>query len=206
MTITYAIIILSVITSYQAFNSQVLFHKLKHNPYMEINRREYYRMLTSGFVHGSWMHLIINMYVLFGFGRFVESEFVEIFGRFNGMAFFAAIYIITIILADMPTFIKYKSNPHYSSIGASGAVSGILFMSILFEPWSMLGLYFVIPIPAILFAILYLVYSSWAVKNSNDNIDHSAHFMGAITGIVLTILIYPEIIRIFVDNLLLGPQ
>lgn len=197
---------MSVLTSYQAFNSPPLFHKLKHNPYMESNRGEYYRMLTSGFVHGSWMHLIINMYVLFGFGTFVESVFIEIFGSFNGMAFFAAIYIITIVLADIPTFLKYKTNPNYSSIGASGAVSGILFMSILFEPWSMLGLFFVIPIPAILFAVLYLVYSSWAVKNSKDNIDHSAHFMGAISGMFLTILLYPDIIQIFLDKLLVGPN
>lgn len=196
MTVTLGILIVTVFVSYQAFNNPEIFHRLKHSPFMEHKHKEYYRLITSGFVHGSWMHLIVNMYVLYEFGTAVEHVYQAAFGAI-GKLYYLGMYLLTIILADLPSFNKYKSNHMYSAIGASGGVSGVLFAYILFAPWTWLGLFFVIPIPAILFAILYLVYSSWASKNSNDNIDHSAHFMGAISGFLITIALKPSLITDF---------
>jgi membrane associated rhomboid family serine protease len=199
-SVTIVIIILSVLVSYRAFEDQNLLHKLKHDPYRESHYQEYYRFITSGFVHGNWTHLIINMYVLYEFGSIVETIYTNIFGPIKGAILYVLLYFLTLIVADIPTYLKYRINPGYASIGASGAVSGILFTYVLFAPWSWLGLFFVIPIPAIVFAVLYLVYSSWATKNTSSRIDHSAHFMGAIGGMVITILLYPEIISIFMVN------
>jgi membrane associated rhomboid family serine protease len=123
------------------------------------------------------------------------------FGNILGSALFLVMYLLTIILADTPTYFKHQDNPHYAAIGASGGVSGVLFAFILFMPWSMLGLFFVIPIPAIVFGVLYLWYESYAAKNSRDNIGHDAHFWGAIAGIVITIIYKPSIFTNFLNNL-----
>ncbi len=202
LSVTLIIVIISGIVSYKAFNDPNLLHKLKHDPYREAHHKEYYRFITSGFVHGSWVHLIINMYVLYEFGKIVEALFSNIFGFVTGKVFFLLLYFGSLIISDIPTFLKHKDRPGYASIGASGAVSAVLFAFVLFMPWSMLYLFFAIPIPAIIFAVLYLVYSSWAINNSKGSrIDHSAHFMGAIAGIAITIILFPQIIEIFMREI-----
>lgn len=201
-SVTLIIIIISGITSYRAFTDVGLVSKFKHDPYREAHNKEYYRFVTSGFIHGGWAHLIINMYVLYEFGTIVESLFDNIFGAILGKVYFLILYFGTLIISDIPTYLKHKNNPGYGSIGASGAVSGILFSYVLFTPWSWLGLMFIIPIPAIVFAVLYLIYSSWAVKNTRSRIDHSAHFMGAIAGMIITIIIFPQIINIFLTEIM----
>ena len=123
------------------------------------------------------------------------------FGLTMGAILFLVMYLLTIVLADTPTYFKYQDNPNYSAIGASGGVSGILFAFILFMPWSMLGLFFVVPIPAIVFGVLYLWYESWSAKNSRDNIGHDAHFWGAVAGVVITIIYRPTIFIDFISKL-----
>ena len=202
LSITIIIIVITCVISIPAFSNSSLFEKLRHHPYSEKHNKEYYRWLTSGFLHGSWMHLLINMYVFYEFGRHVEVMFIRYFGSPMGSILFLVMYLLTIILADIPTFIKHQNNPRYAAIGASGGVSGILFAFILFSPWSMLGLYFIIPIPAIIFGVLYLWYESWAAKNSRDNIGHDAHFWGAIVGIVITSILIPSTLPNFFNDLI----
>lgn len=201
MSLTVILLIVCVIVSYLCFNNQALFEKLKHWPYFEVRNKEYHRMLTSGFVHGSWLHLIINMFIFWQFGEAVEMYYQFLFGELAGRILYFFLFIATIIFADVPTLLKHKDNIHYSAVGASGAVSGIIFVSILFDPWQLLYLYGILPIPGIVAGVLYLIYSSWASKNSQDNIDHDAHFYGALFGMLFTILLKPSLFLHFIQAL-----
>ena len=201
MSITIVLVIVTCLISYQAFNKPELFHKLTHNPYLVERNREYYRFLSSGFVHADWMHLIINMFVLYQFGEFVEHKFVFYFGDLMGRLNYLILYLLTLTLSDFPSYLKHRHNPQYSSVGASGAVSGIIFVYVLFQPWSMLLLFFVIPVPAIIAAVLYLVYSSWASRRGVGRINHDAHFYGALFGLAIALLMKPSLLELFWDRL-----
>lgn len=186
------IIVITCIVSVIGFQNRDFFNAYKHHPYSENKYKQYYRMLTSGFLHADFMHLGINMFVLWMFGSSVEEKFIETYGKL-GILIFVAFYLVMIVIADLPTSRKHINNPGYAAIGASGAVSGILFSFILFNPWSKLYLYLIMPIPAIIFGVLYIGYSSWADKNNkNDGIGHSAHLYGALAGIILTLILLPQ--------------
>ncbi len=204
MSLTIVILVITCVVSFLAFNNRTMFDKLKHYPAVEHQRKEYYRWLTSGFLHGDYMHLIINMFVFHSFGTALEQYYTYHFGMIGGSILFGVTYLLTIILANIPTYFKHENNPYYTAIGASGGVSGILFIYILIYPWNMLGLYAIIPVPAIIFGVLYLWYESWASKNQNDNIGHDAHFFGAIAGIMIAIVsrpaILPEFLRSLIEN------
>lgn len=204
MSITLIIIILTCLVSYQALNNQSMFQQLKHSPYLEARDNEFYRFVTSGFVHGSFPHLFINMYVLYIFGESVENYFVQVFGEGMGRINYLLLYLLAIVVGDLPTYTKHKENPAFASVGASGAVSAILFVFILFNPWSTLLLFFIIPCPAILAAILYVIYSTWASKNQNDMIDHDAHLYGAIFGFLFAIALKPSLFETFMERLMNG--
>lgn len=203
INVTLIIIIVSAVLSYKGFNDRSFFDKWKHYPYAENRQNDFLRMLTSGFLHGSWMHLIINMYVLWGFGMTVEREFIQIFGMIPGRILYLLMYLLTIVAADIPTYIKHKDNPGFASIGASGAVSGVLFIFILFYPWAGLQFIFLpgLNIPAIIIGALYLVYSHWASKNSRDMIDHDAHFYGALFGMLFIVCFKPTILLHFAQEI-----
>jgi len=201
MSITLAIIIVTCLISYPALNNRGMLEQLKHSPYMESTQKEYYRFITSGFVHGSLPHLFINMYVLYIFGEAVETYFVQVFEGAMGRINYLLLYLLAILIGDLPTYIKHKDNPSFASVGASGAVSAILFVFILFNPWSQLLLFFIIPCPAILAAILYVGYSTWASKNQNDMIDHDAHLYGAIFGFLFAIALKPDLFNYFLQKL-----
>ncbi len=204
MSITLLIVLFTVLVSYQAFSDPVLFNKLTHMPWAEVHRKEYYRLLTAGFVHGSWMHLLINMYVFYEFGQYVERQFLLMFGPTMGRIWFLVLYLLTIVMANLGTMYKHRHNPTFRSVGASGAVSGVLFAFVLFQPWATLLLFFIIPVPAVLAAVLYLIYSSWASKHSSDHIDHDAHFYGAVFGMLFTLVLQPALFPYFVEALLRG--
>lgn len=201
MSITLGIVIVTVVISLFCFKSMPLFNALKHYPTEEYNKGQYYRWLTSGFVHGDYIHLFINMFVFHEFGRYVEADFIHHFGVVQGSVIYLAAYLLIIVMGDIPTYYKHKENPYFASVGASGGVSGIVFIFILLNPWSMLGLFFIIPIPAIIFGVLYLWYSTWASKNQGGNIDHEAHFYGAIAGVAIAIMSRPSIINEFTTKL-----
>jgi membrane associated rhomboid family serine protease len=201
-SITLLIIIFTVLVSYQGFSKYVLIDRLKHSPAREFSQKEYYRLLTSGFVHADWTHLIVNMFVLYSFGGFIENFFVHEFGLLQGRIIFTAFYLLNIVLANIPTALRFKYNYAFSSIGASGAVSGIIFVFILLNPWAMLLLFFIIPVPAIIAGIGYLIYSSWAANKGHGRLDHSAHFAGAIAGMLMAILLKKEIVGYFFNHLI----
>jgi len=165
---------------------------------------EWYRMISSGFLHADWMHFGVNMFVLYQFGTSVEEIYLEKYGDAIGRGVYLLLYLIIIILADIPSFLKHKNNKYYGAIGASGAVSGIFFIAILNDPWETLYLYLAIPVPAIILGVLYLAYSSWASKKANDNIGHDAHFYGALAGMVLTAILIPRTLGVFVDQFMSG--
>lgn len=201
LNITTILTIATVVVSLICFNNSSIFNKLKHYPLIEYKDKSYFRWLTSGFVHGDYLHLGVNMFVFYQFGTIVEEYFYASFNGNVGSILYIFIYLATIIMANIPTYYKQKHNGYFSSVGASGGVSGIVFIYIMLQPWSLLGLFAIIPIPAIIFGILYLWYSTWSAKNQNDNIDHEAHFYGAIAGILLAIITTPNILNIFLSQL-----
>ncbi len=201
MNITTILVIITCIVSLLCFNNKVLFDSLKHYPYAEARNRQFYRWITSGFVHGDMIHLLVNMFVFYQFGGAIERYFTLYFGLVGGSVLYLVTYLLIIIMADIRTYYKHINNPYFASVGASGGVSGILFIYILLYPWSMLGLYAIIPVPAIIFGALYLWYSTWAAKNQQGNIDHDAHFYGAVAGVLIAIITRPAIVVEFITSL-----
>lgn len=202
MTITLFIILVTGLISYMAFQNEELMEKLLHRPYVESKNQQMYRWLTAGFLHADWTHLLINLYVLYSFGAYVENWYKYEFGIMKGGILYGLLYILSMVLANLVTFQKHKQNSGFASVGASGAIAGILFAFILFEPWNMLLLFFIIPIPAFLFAILYVLYSHYASRHSyHERIDHDAHLYGALTGMAFTILLKPALVQEFLQKI-----
>ncbi len=201
MSITLILVIITCLVSYLCFNNQQLFYKLAHWPAKEYYHKEFHRLITSGFVHGGWLHLLINMFVLWNFGEIVERHFIVFFGPVKGAVYFVLVYLLVIICASLPSYFEKKDNENYLAVGASGGVSGIVFIYILLYPWEMLYLYAIIPIPGIIAGVLYLWYSSYASRNVQDRIDHQAHFYGALFGLVFTLLLKPSLLPAFFRSL-----
>jgi membrane associated rhomboid family serine protease len=201
--ITYIIIAATALLSVPAFTNPELFNKYLLDPYLVTNRKQYYRVITHAFLHGNWSHLLVNMFVLWQFGVAVEATFVSLFGTL-GSAFYVILYFGGVIASSLPTIKKEANNPYYRSIGASGAVSAVLFSYILMFPTSMLGFMMIIPIPAIVFGVLYIWYEKrMAAQGMNDGIGHDAHYYGALFGIIATLVFSPALLMNFVNQILL---
>lgn len=201
MIVTYVVIAISVITSLVAFNRPDIFDKLKFNAYAINKHKEWYRFFTYGIIHADYMHLFINMFVFYSFGGIVESVFQAYFDS-QATLFYILLYVGGIAFSSLWDFGKYKNNSYYNAVGASGAVSAILFSSIILYPQGKIFLFFIpIGIPAPIFGILYLAYSAYMAKKGTDNVGHSAHFWGAIYGIVFTIALKPSLVILFFENL-----
>lgn len=201
---TLPIIIITSAISILAFNNHKLFSKLQLNPYQTYHRKQWYRLLTHGFLHADWLHLIINMLVLYSFGTYIEEYFAHLdnAGYLNNPAlYYIILYIGGIIISSLTTLKKHKDDPYYNSVGASGAVSAVLFTSIFFAPWQKLLLYAVIPIPGILLGVAYLVYSQYMSKKGRDNVNHDAHFIGAIYGFIFPVIIDFRLVSHFINAL-----
>ena len=197
ISITLLIILFTALLSYQGFNRYDLIDRFKHYPVREAMPKEYYRLFTSGFLHANWVHLGVNMYVLWSFGSYIESYILSEFGGSMGRIIFIFLYLFNIAIANLPTAFRHRHNYGFSSIGASGAVSGFVFMFILLNPWSKLSLFFVINIPAIIVGVAYLAYSTWAARHDRGRLDHSAHFAGAVGGMLMLILLRKEVLSHF---------
>ena len=184
------------------FNNPELQAKLLHNPFLANRKRQYYRLLSSGFIHNGIAHLGFNMLTFFFFGKVVERVYIENYGNTLGATLFLGLYLVAIIISDLPSFFKYKDMPAYSSLGASGGVSAIVFASILFQPTEKLFLLLIpIPIPAFILGALYVIYSYYQSKNSSDNINHSAHLYGAVAGFVISAILIPSAVSDFFTQL-----
>lgn len=185
-------IVATVLFSMKGFNDFAFFEKYKFQVSRILNG-EKIRMLTSGFLHADWMHLIFNMYALYLFGAIV--------GGVLGSIYFLIIYFGSLLIGSLYSLNFHKNQPYYSAIGASGAVSGIIYSSILIYPQMELYLFFIpIPIPGYIFGLGYLLYSIYGMKNKVGNIGHSAHLGGAIGGFAVTLILSPQL---FVTNLLM---
>lgn len=195
---TIAIIIITSIISVYAFNNGDLFRRLLLNPYQLIHRREYWRIITHGFIHADWLHLLVNMFVLFSFGVFTEKVFKSLLP--HPQLNYLLLYFGGIIVSSVPSIIKHKNDPWYNSVGASGAVSSVIFITIFFQPLHLIYFYF-IPVPAILFGVLYLLYSQYMARKSDQNINHDAHFYGAVFGFIYPLLVQPSLIHIFLQQM-----
>ncbi len=200
---TIIIIIVTLIITVIAFYSDEVMSKMMLNPYQVYHKKEWYRMITHGFLHADWTHLIINMIVLYSFGSNVEAWFgkLKMAGYIDSVAItYSLLYFGGIIIASMITLFRHRNNRWYNSVGASGAVSAIIFTSIFFNPLDRLYFFAVVPIPGIVFAILYLVYSSYMSRRSKDNINHDAHLLGALYGFTFPLLIDFDLISHFLQG------
>lgn len=186
-TFLIALILANVLLSYKGFNDYSFFRKYEFH-IGSIRAGDQIRMLTSGFLHADMGHLIFNMITLYFFAPVVIG--------YLGSLMFLIIYFASLIFGSLLTLVLHKNDYNYRSIGASGAVTGILYSAILLQPDMMLGIFFIIPMPAYVFGILYLLYSIYGMKAKNDGIGHTAHFGGAIGGYLITLLVYPNLIML----------
>jgi len=180
------IIIANVLFSMKGFDDYAFLDKYKFQV-GRVKGNEKIRMLTSGFLHVDWMHLILNMYVLYAFGNIITNIL--------GTSSFLIIYFGSLLVGSLYTLHFHKNEPYYSAVGASGAVSGIVYCSILLVPNMQLYLFFAIPIPGYVFAVGYLLYSIYGMKQQLGNIGHAAHLGGVIGGFVLTLVLNPILFR-----------
>ncbi len=203
---TLAIIIITSIVSIYAFNNGTWFRKLLLNPYQLVHRKEYWRIVTHGFIHADWIHLLVNMFVLYSFGIFTEKAFAQLasYGYIRHPQLnYLVLYFGGILVSAIPSVIKHRDHPWYNSVGASGAVSSVIFITIFFQPKNLIFFYF-IPVPAILFGVLYLIYSQYMSRKSEQHVNHDAHFYGAVFGFIYPLLIHPPLIQIFLSQIGLG--
>ncbi|KAB7732249.1 rhomboid family intramembrane serine protease [Rudanella paleaurantiibacter] len=201
MSITLLIIVVTIAISVWAWNNHDLMNRWIMNPYQVARRGQYYRLLTSGFLHADWGHLIFNMLSFYFFGSYIEQLFAFMFGASSAI-WLIGFYLVAIIVSDLPTFFKHRHNPGYNSLGASGGVSAIIFASILFRPLTPLYLMFIpIPVPGFIFGIFYLAYSFYESRRGYGNVNHDAHIYGALFGIVFMIATFPGVLPSFFEQI-----
>jgi membrane associated rhomboid family serine protease len=187
-TITLAIIVLTCIVSITAFSREKILDDLIFYPPAITHQHQWYRFITCGFIHADIMHLAFNMYSFYMFGDAIEFWFSRTFGD-KGKILFLVLYISALIVCLLPTYLQQKNNYYYKSLGASGAVSAIVFAYIFLAPTTKLALMFLpIPMPAFLFGAIYLGVTYYLANRGDSHINHSAHFWGAIYGIVFVIV------------------
>lgn len=198
---TIYIIIITAIVSLVALNNEKLRQQFMHNPYLVKHNKQWYRLISSGFLHADFFHLFVNLFVLYSFGNVVEFYYKSIFGTYSGVIYLL-LYVSAIYASSLSTQYKYQNSPSYNSLGASGAVSAVVFASVLFAPYNKIYLYGIIGLPGILLAIAYLSYSYYMGKKQVDNTNHEAHFYGAVYGLIFTLVLKPKVALIFLHQLL----
>jgi membrane associated rhomboid family serine protease len=194
---------LTVAISAYALSNQAVMSKFILDPY-EMNRRggQWYRFLTSGFLHADWGHLLFNMFAFYSFSPVVLGALTNGYGSGVGLGLFLVLYLVGIIVSDLPTYFRHRADPGYRSLGASGGVAAVLFASILIFPVAPKGsgiIIFPLPIPIqpFLFGFLYLAYSWYMGRRRGDNINHDAHFYGALFGVVFITALIPSVSSLF---------
>lgn len=195
MTVTIVIILVTVAVTILAFNNHEVFRRLAFNAYDIKHFKNSYRFVSYALIHADWIHLLINMMVLYSFGRVVETYYGFYFGN-KAILYYLLLYIGSTAISTLPSYGKHKDDYTYTAVGASGAVSAVVFASIIFDPLSKIYLFLIpIGIPAIIFGVLYLAYSWYMGKKNMDNVGHDVHFWGAIFGFVFTIVLKPSLLN-----------
>ncbi len=198
MNITLIIVIVTVAVSYLGFTRTDLKYKYTLIPYQVIHYKQYYRMISSGFLHSNWWHLGFNMLAFYSFGMQIEYDFIALFGETKGLVNFLLLYFLGLIFSDIYSVARHKDNHGYSSLGASGAVSAIVFTSILLHPEGKIGFFF-IPMPSVVFGVIYLALSAYMSNKNYDNVSHDSHFWGSLFGFVFPIVLKPELFPRFIN-------
>ncbi|HPX76380.1 MAG TPA: rhomboid family intramembrane serine protease [Bacteroidales bacterium] len=199
--IVLIIVIVTAIFTYGAWQREDVFRKFLLSPYEVVHRKRYYQIITHGFLHANWAHLIINMLVFWSFGSVVIQYFDILWGDFKNLMFLF-FYLSAIAVSALFSIIKHKDNYYYSAVGASGATSAVVFASIFFNPWNKVYFFGILPIPGIVFGAIYLIYSYQMAKRGKDNIGHDAHFWGAVYGFVFPLVLKPELWEYFYVRLI----
>lgn len=197
LNFTIGIIAVTGLVSWLAFSNEKLLQQLLLWPPAVTRGRQFHRFLTYGFVHGDFMHLAFNMITLYFFGRLMEG----FYGDYLGPLGFVGFYLSALVVSALPSYLRHRHDPEYATLGASGAVSAVLFAFILLQPWQIIYVY-VIPVPAIIYAVLYVGYSIYAERKQADRINHSAHLAGAAYGVLFTVLMEPRVLGHFWQTLL----
>jgi len=187
-SITVLILIITCVISFTAFSNQKVMDDLIFYPPAISGRNQWYRFVTNGFIHADIAHLAFNMFSFYLFGDFVEKYFNGFFVE-KGRALYLTMYLTGLIVCLIPTYFKNRTNYQYRSLGASGAVSAVVFAGIFLDPTIKIGLFILPPvIPGFIFGPLYLALSAYMAKRGGDNVNHSAHFWGAVWGVVFVII------------------
>lgn len=185
------IFVITIVTSLYAFSNPGIYGKFMLHPYSVSRGHRVYSIFTSGLIHQDWSHLFFNMLSYYFFAFRLET----IIGHWQ----FGILYVASLALSDLSTILKHKDHFSYNSLGASGAISAVVFSYILFYPKTLILVLF-IPLPAVLFGVLYLIYSAYASRQSS-HINHDAHFFGALSGLIITIIFYPGVVNYFLSQL-----
>lgn len=193
LSVTLIIIVITAGISILAFNNDKLLDNLLLWPARMNTPAQYYRLLTAGFVHADYMHLLFNMITFYFFGEMLEGVI--------GAELFIALYIMGIIVACIPSYLKKRNNPGYRSLGASGGVAAIVFATIYLSPWNKIYMFFAIGMPSILFAVVYLGYTGYLARKGDGIVNHDAHLWGSIFGFLFMIVVDPTHGRFFLNQL-----
>ena len=196
--VTLVLIAVTCVVSFLAWKQPPLLDRLILWPPAIARGKEYWRLLSYGFVHADPQHLIFNMITLYFFGSAMENYLSQL-----GLPWpwgFVGFYLSALLVSILPSYLSNRNNPGYRSLGASGAVSAVLFAFILIQPWSLI-IVFVLPVPAIVYAVIYVGYSIWMDRRGRDNVNHSAHLWGAGYGVLFTLLLQPAVLKHFLQQL-----
>lgn len=197
---TLSLVLLTAAVSIWAFSNSMIMDKLLLYPKLMKHPAEYYRLITSGFVHADWQHLIFNMITLLFIGNYVE----QFYSAIGAHSLFLALYIAGIIVSSLPSMIKHRNDPYYRSLGASGGTSAVLFSMVYISPWTKITIV-ILPMWSIVFAILYVVYSIYMSRQRRDNVNHDAHLWGAVFGFIFTFLFDPTHGELFMQQIMNPP-
>ncbi len=196
--ITLAIVVITTLISLAGFRNGKVVDELIFWPPAISKKHQYYRFITCGLIHADYIHLIFNMVTLYFFGTYMEAHYQGDLGLQK--YYYLALYIGALIVSNIPTYIKHYNDYDYRSLGASGAVSAVLFSFILLGPWQQI-IVLVFPVPAIIYGGLFLFYSAYMSRKGGDHVNHDAHFYGALFGVIFTIAVRPDVVNIFLNEL-----